>query len=155
MDTIKKLAPILIIILVVFGVLFSKSKKIEAPTNSEIIKEQKNDIDSKMGEYIIISSPVSYETIKSPLKINGKARGNWFFEGSAPVEITDEEGNIINKKYITAEGEWMTTNFVPFSGEMSFTVPEGTKSGYIVFIKDNPSGDAKFDMSFRLPVRFE
>jgi len=105
-------------------------------------------------ENIVIYSPLEGSVISSPLRVSGQARGSWFFEASAPIEVLDENGVSIGQKYITAEGDWMTTDFVPFSGEVSFVVPAGVSSGLVVFKKDNPSGESKFDESVLVPVRF-
>jgi len=105
-------------------------------------------------ENIVIYSPLEGSIISSPLHVSGQARGSWFFEASAPLEVLDENGVIIGQKYITAEGDWMTTDFVPFVGEVSFIVPDGVSSGFVVFRKDNPSGESKFDESVSIPVHF-
>ncbi len=105
-------------------------------------------------ENIVIYSPLESSVISSPLRVSGQARGSWFFEASAPIEVLDENGVSIGQKYITAEGDWMTTGFVPFTGEVSFVVPDGVSSGFVLFKKDNPSGESKFDESVSVPVRF-
>ena len=153
MINLKSIIFFVIILGVICAVFFSRTIKIEAPSNHMPLKEEKSK--NQMDEYIVISNPLNDQIIKSPIKLSGKAKGNWFFEGSAPVQVIDENGVMIGQKYITTEGEWMTTDFVPFSGEVSFTVPQGMKNGFILFLKDNPSGDPKFDMSFMIPVRFE
>lgn len=144
--TIKRFCiSIFILCLVVFAV-FLYVKQGEAPTQIQNTQENKD---------IVINNPQADQIITSPLKLSGKARGNWFFEASAPVELVDEKGNRITEKYITAQGEWMTTDFVPFEGELVFTIPTGVKKGTLIFKKDNPSGEAKFDKSVSIPVRFE
>lgn len=105
-------------------------------------------------DMIVIESPRTNDSIKSSVTVTGRARGNWFFEASFPVSITDSAGNVLGQKYATAQGEWMTTEYVPFEGTISFTVPAGVTNGYIVFRKDNPSGEPQFDDAVSLPVVF-
>ncbi|MBP6908295.1 MAG: hypothetical protein KBB75_00530, partial [Candidatus Pacebacteria bacterium] len=62
-------------------------------------------------ENIVIYSPLEGSVISNPLRVSGQARGSWFFEASAPIEVLDENGVSIGQKYITAEGDWMTTDF--------------------------------------------
>lgn len=102
---------------------------------------------------IYVSSPQAGDLVTSPLKLSGQARGYWYFEASAPVSVLDAEGNVLGQKYITAEGEWMTEDLVPFSGEITFSTPS-TDTGEVVFKNDNPSGDVERDKYFRVPVRF-
>lgn len=101
----------------------------------------------------IVVSPVVGSVIKSPVTIQGKARGTWFFEGSLPIEITDSHNIVIAKAPAQADGEWMTTDYVNFS----VTIPFSTKQpfGFIVIKKDNPSGLPENDAQFKIPVMFE
>lgn len=117
------------------------------------------DIDAK-ADLITVSSPVGMSVISSPVTLSGQARGNWFFEGSAPVALTNWDGLIIAEGFVTAQGEWMTTEFVPFSGNLTFTSPYKTgdadfmKRGTLIFKKDNPSGLSENDDALEIPVLF-
>ena len=102
---------------------------------------------------IRVTTPKPGQRISSPLTLKGESAG-WYFEGSFPIELTDDKGNVIAQKYVTAQGDWMTSDFVPFLGTLEFTVPKGVTHGYLVFKKDNPSGEARFDDEFSLPVTF-
>ncbi|MBY0328474.1 Gmad2 immunoglobulin-like domain-containing protein [Patescibacteria group bacterium] len=103
---------------------------------------------------IVVTSPVmGKSSISSPLMLTGEAAG-WYFEGSFPVDLTDDTGKIIAQGYVTAQGDWMTSDFVPFKGTLEFTVPSGVTHGYLVFKKDNPSDNRQLDDSFSLPVIF-
>ena len=44
---------------------------------------------------IHVTTPLPNANISSPLVISGEARGNWFFEGSFPVLLTDWDGKVI------------------------------------------------------------
>lgn len=105
----------------------------------------------KAGSLEIVSL-VPNQIIESPLAISGKAR-LWYFEASFPIEVRDANDVIIGRGIATAQDNWMTTEFVPFKATVTFT-PPSTPTGTIVFRKDNPSGEAQFDESFTLPVRF-
>lgn len=100
-----------------------------------------------------VTSPAPGSKITSPLAISGKAR-LWYFEGSFPIELTDDKGNIIAQKYVTAQGDWMTSEYVPFLGTLEFTVPAGVTHGYLILRKDNPSDDRRLDDEFSIPVTF-
>lgn len=106
-------------------------------------------------DLIRIDSPVQNPktNIVSPVKISGVARGNWYFEASFPVQVLDEDGTILGAGIAQAQGEWTTTNFVPFSGEIKFSQPKG-KSGSIIFKKDNPSGLPENDDFVKILVNF-
>lgn len=106
---------------------------------------------------IRLETPKPNDTIKSPLVLKGEARGNWFFEASFPIIVTDWDGLIIGEGYATADGEWMTTEFVPFTATVNFTVAENvySKRGTLILKKDNASGLPEHDDALEIPIMFE
>lgn len=120
-----------------------------------VVVEDQNDNNQEflvLNDYVKIKNLKSGDTIQSPLTIEGEARG-WYFEGSFPIELRDGAGEIIAKSYVQSQGDWMTTEWVPFKGKIEFTVSEDTV-GTLVFIKDNPSGLPENDDSVSIPVSF-
>ncbi len=107
------------------------------------------------SEYIVVDSPVAGQVIASPLRICGRARGTWFFEGDFPVVLTDAKGNILARSFVTAQGEWMTKDFVPFQGMLEFKKPASGARGTLVLKKDNPTGLPEHDDEVTIPVFFE
>lgn len=106
---------------------------------------------------IRIKSPLAGETIPNPVTVRGEARGYWFFEASAPVVVVNWDGLIIGEGYVMTESEWMTEDFVPFSGTISYDLPADTysKNGTVIFMRDNPSGLPENDTAVEIPVVFE
>jgi len=104
------------------------------------------------GKEVIIESPEVNALVKSPLLVRGKARGFWFFEASLPVQLTDSNGNVIVSSPATADGEWMTTDYVDFTAELKFMTT--ATSGFLVIKKDNPSGLPENDAEVKIPVKF-
>lgn len=93
------------------------------------------------------------DEIRSPLVIKGKARGTWFFEATFPIALRGNEGQVMAQTYATADGEWMTEDFVPFTATVTFNQPTGG-SGMLIFEKDNPSGLPENADEFRVKVNF-
>ena len=110
-------------------------------------------ISSSVVSDVILTSPLSGSVVTSPLTVSGKAKGNWFSEANIPVSLEDESGSVIAEVGGQAQGEWMTTDFVPFTAQLTFTT--NAASGYVVIAKDNPSGDTARDASVKIPVRFK
>ncbi len=105
---------------------------------------------------IVVTLPKEGDSISSPVTVTGRARGTWFFEASAPVVVIDTTGKTIGQGHIEATGDWMTTEFVPFSGSIFFAHATGTPTtGAIVFLNDNPSGQASTSMFTVVPVAFK
>lgn len=103
---------------------------------------------------IKIVSPRANQVVQSPLVIKGEAKGFWFFEASFPINILDENGNVLSQGIAQAKSDWMTEDFVPFEATLNFEVPANEK-GFLVLKKDNPSGLPEHDEEFRIPVVLE
>ena len=103
---------------------------------------------------IQVTYPEPNAIVTSPLTVTGKARGTWYFEANFPVRLLDGNGREIAVIPAQAQGEWMTTNFVPFNVILNFTNPT-TTIGTLVLEKDNPSGLPENDDSLEVPVLFE
>jgi hypothetical protein len=108
---------------------------------------------SPYADEIRVTSPVSGAVVASPLGINGTARGTWYFEASFPVKIKDANGTVLGQGPAQAQGDWMTTDFVPFSAVLTFT-PSTTPTGTLVLQNDNPSGDPANQKEIDIPVHF-
>jgi hypothetical protein len=104
---------------------------------------------------IVVVSPIKNSEISSPLVISGRARGNWFFEGSFPVVLLDSYRNTIAEGHVSAQGEWTTADFVKFLGSLEFNNYIKGQNGYLVLKKDNASGLPEFDDSLEIPVIFK
>src|SRR3989344_5640442 len=100
---------------------------------------------------IKVENPMANEKISSPVLIKGQARGTWFFEASFPIKLYDSKNQLIAQHYATAQGEWMTENFVPFEASLEFTVDK-EQNGILVLEKDNPSGLPEHADEMRVPV---
>jgi hypothetical protein len=105
-------------------------------------------------DLIVVENPRAREEISSPLFISGKVRGYWFFEASFPIELVDENNNLIAQTIAQAKGEWMTEDFVPFEATLNFVNPK-TNKGFLIFRKDNPSGLKEHDDELRVPILFK
>ncbi len=107
-------------------------------------------------DLIVLDSPLPKAQISSPLTITGKARGNWFFEASFPVTLTNWDGLIIAEGHAEAQGDWMTSEYVPFTATLTFTAPDTSVSnrGWLILKKDNPSGDPAHDNALEVEIRY-
>lgn len=91
----------------------------------------------------LVSSPLPGETVTSPLVIEGEAKGTWFFEANLPLKLIDSNNNIIAEGFALAQDDWMTEDYVPFVGSISYETEE--EIVYLVIEKNNPSDLPEFD----------
>ncbi len=106
---------------------------------------------STLEAFVSVASPLSGASVTSPLTITGEAVGPWFFEATFPVELVTEDGEVLASGFLIADGHWMTTDFVPFSGELEFEVEQATEAR-LVLKRDNPSDLRENDASTWVPV---
>ncbi len=86
--------------------------------------------------------------------MKGKARGVWYFEASFPVVILDKDGKVLVSSPAQAQGDWMTSEFVPFTATMTIPVSYQGKAT-VILKKDNPSGLPENDASISFPITIE
>jgi hypothetical protein len=108
---------------------------------------------STQESFVVVTSVLPNQIIDSPLTVTGRARGFWYFEGSFPLELVDASGKQISLKPVMAEGDWMTSEYVPFNMQFTFPQTDAT-SGVLIFHKDNAQGGVEKDDAIRIPVKF-
>ncbi len=124
---------------------------IHSPSDEEL----RSAVSNAMGQssHVRVSEPQPNAVITSPLTVTGEARGTWYFEASFPVKVLDDQGNQVGIGIAQAEGEWMTTDFVPFTAIVEFTTT--ASNGFLVLEKDNPSGLPENAAQVTIPVQFQ
>lgn len=106
------------------------------------------------ADMITVDLPFPGAVTGKHFSVIGKARGTWFFEASFPVEVLDKNGKVIAQGVAQAQGDWMTTEFVPFKADIK--VPDSyTGEATLVLKKDNPSGLPEHDASISFPFTIE
>ncbi len=135
-----------------YPILESYPEQCRVPGGKTFTRDIGNELEKL--DLIQASNPRPGEIIESPLVIDGEARGTWYFEASFPVRLLDGNGKEIAVTHMEAQSEWMTEEFVPFKGTLTFTPPE-TGTGTLVLEKDNPSGLPEHSDELRIPVRFK
>jgi len=109
----------------------------------------------EVQDLIQLTSPMPNEEILSPLTVTGQARGTWFFEATFPVSLVNWDGLIIAEGYATAQENWMTEEFVPFTATLEFIKPDYSNRGALILKKDNPSGLPEHDNALEIPILFK
>ena len=103
------------------------------------------------ADLIVLNNITGGDRLKSPLPVLGRARGNWYFEATFPIRLVGKDGRVITSTFAQADGDWMTTSFVPFSSKVYFNVTTDTPAD-LVLAADNPSGLPQNDREIRVPV---
>src|SRR3989344_2208640 len=150
----KPLLVNVVIIFIAVSALFLIASNMANNRLVQFFQHQKSNSMPNSSDLIVVEKPKSGELVESPLLINGRARGYWYFEASFPVRIFDDNGVELGVAIAQAGGEWMTEDFVPFVAILEFKKPS-TKKGVLVLQKDNPSGLPEHDAELRIPVVFD
>ncbi len=142
------LAIIVLIIGAISYFVFTKPKVTQPPTEN-----QTQTTTLPYSDEIQVVTPAQNEKVVSPIKITGKAKGSWYFEGTFTAELLDSNNTSLGTVQVNAKGDWMSEDFVPFEGDLTFSSP-ATKNGTLVIKKDNPSGLPENDKTLSIPVTF-
>lgn len=103
------------------------------------------------ADMIVIDAPKPGESVATSFTVIGKARGGWYFEASFPLRVLSAQGSLLKEMPVQADGEWMTSEFVPFSETVM--LPPGTKGAVtLVLQNDNPSGLPENAASISIPL---
>lgn len=161
------MAILVLIGIILFGNNAEDKENIEEKKD-EIAEKQLEELEEDETPYegddksdlIVLDMPNNGDVISNPLKLSGKARGNWYFEASFSAILTDWDGKIIKEIPVQAKGEWMTTEFVPFEAVMDFQSPykagdpDFMKNGTLILQKANASGLPEHDDALEIRVKF-
>jgi hypothetical protein len=145
----KIIVPIVIILFVALAIAYFSKNEAKPITPEYVEKVVENE------SLVVLETPKPNDVIESPMTISGQARGSWYFEASFPVVVKDEEGSIIGQGTAEAKGEWMTEEFVPFTGTITFTRPASATTGLLILERANPSGLPEKAGALEVPVIFE
>lgn len=123
-------------------------------TFTEEIRQQTAVYENASQDMIQVDLPYPGAVVGKTFSVLGKARGNWYFEASFPVNVLDKDGRVLYQGPAQAQGDWMTTEFVPFKIEV--VIPESyIGPAKIVLKNDNSSGDPTKDASVTIPIVVE
>ena len=88
---------------------------------------------------IVVTAPTRGARVTSPLRVEGTAPGDWFFEAVFPIKLRGANGEVIAEAPAQAQRDYITEQPVPYVGEIQFEVTEETQAT-LVLEEDMPSG---------------
>lgn len=97
-----------------------------------------------------VSAPSAGARVTSPLRVEGTAPGDWFFEAVFPVELRGADNALIAEAPARAQAQWMTERPVPFVGELQFQVSQETQA--VLVLQEDMPGDEAHPREVRVPV---
>lgn len=135
---------------------FPKKTSIPTPPADPVITSSVSESPSTVLPPITVSVPIA-TTVAPDQIITGMAPGYYFFEGSFPVTLRDNNDQPFATVIAKTDEDWMVTQTVSFTVTLPPTFSY-TGMGSILFKKDDPSdGEAPFDPAqdqYILPVFF-
>jgi len=129
---------IIVLILIVLGLYFITSKKVESPViNNDLVS-----FSVKAGD-----------KVSGLLNLSGSVKGGYFFEGNIKIFLLDSKQNILKSGFGTATTDWMTTDPVSFTASIDSTGLN--EAGFILIQNDDPSdGEGGVAKKILIPVMF-
>ena len=102
------------------------------------------------SENVKVSTPLPGAEVGKTFKIVGEARGDWYFEAVFPIQAHDSANNRVGGGTAKAQSDWMTSEFVPFSGEI--TIDNYSGPATLALLKNNPSRLPENDDAVSIPI---
>lgn len=154
---------VLIVLMIIALVFMFKNKETYLPSLSQNVKNENPQIlnekvkceISGAKENLMDLSIIPCAGVNYAVTITGKLKGNYFFEGSAPVRIEDPSGKIVLKTNLTATSDWMTSDYVSFKFTINpadFNPSDFGGDATIIIERDDPSGQGKNLMPIKIPI---
>lgn len=104
-----------------------------------------------LSSTVVVDTPVFGAVVTKTFIVSGKAPGAWYFEASFPIQVRDDNGNVIANTHATAQSDWMTVGLVQFIATTTITTAySGTAT--LILLRDNPSGLPENDDSVSVPI---
>ena len=148
MNTSKMFLILVVAALVIAGVWFG-THRVAPPSIVPPVVEAT--YTNASADLVVVTSPLPGATVPATFTVTGQARGTWYFEASFPLEVVSATGEQLVQMPVQAQGEWMTTNFVPFSAQV--TLPATYKGAVkIILHNDNPSRLQENEKSLTIPI---
>lgn len=137
-------------------IIESHPRRCATPDGRTFAEEVKETITytNSTTDMINVSLPFPGAVTGKVFSVTGAARGTWFFEASFPIQVLDSNGKLLAQGVAQAQGEWMTTEFVPYKADIKIPDSYAGKAT-LVLKKDNPSGMPEKDASISLPITIE
>lgn len=88
---------------------------------------------------VTVTSPAASSTVGHTFTVAGTAPGPWFFEAVFPIQVRDENDDLIGSSQGRAQGEWTTDSLVTFTSQMTVDASYHGPAT-LILLKDNPSG---------------
>jgi hypothetical protein len=157
--TVKIISSVIIGIVIILVVWLVMQKSAQAPAvieNEPIISNTELPQVTNPETFSVAISQNS--TVSAGQTISGSVPGFWFFEGSFPVSLVDNNDNVFGTVIATSTSDWMTSDIIPFTITLPTTLSY-TGPGKIVFTRDDPSdGESSIPLSettATIPVIFQ
>ena len=144
---------IIVIVLIGFGI-YKGSGLFLSTVVAPVVMTPTVSYTNATSDNISIQIPLPGDIVAKTITVMGKARGPWYFEATFPILVLDARGKVLVTSFAQAQGDWMTTDFVPFVGQV--IVPDSyTGKATIILKKDNPSDLRENDasVSFLVTIR--
>jgi len=124
-------ATIILFSIISFSYFMLRAPEYDGVMSTNITLDAESEYESK-NPLIKVYNPKPESLLRSPIEVNGEARGSWFLDGVFDVLVKDENGKILGEGVARALGDWVTASFVPFEGSITFEKPTTLKGDLIL-----------------------
>lgn len=133
-------------------VLLWCSQETKTPINQDdsSLVSDTSDTTSFADASLALSGSVIVES-NHMVTLTGYASQSWFFEGTFPIELVDQDGNTLSQGSVQTSDDWTTTPHPYFMGELSYS-DSAPKQATLILRNDNPSGLPENEVRYEIPL---
>lgn len=107
-----------------------------------------------LTDYILVTVPAPNSKVKTPFKVEGKARGSWYKNNRLKLKVVNYRGEVLFEKEVFALSDTSKDKFVEFVAAVNFTPPADLERGKLLIEKTSGTDDPGKNGPLIIPLRF-
>ncbi len=107
-----------------------------------------------LTDYVLVTVPAPNTKVKTPFKVEGKAKGGWYKNNRLKLKVVNYRGEVLFEKEVFALSDTSKDKFVEFVAAVNFTPPADLERGKLLIEKTSDVDDPSKNGPLIIPLRF-
>lgn len=111
---------------------------------------EQDDLAALQANGISVTAPAPRARLTSPIRVEGTAQNDWYFEAVFDVRLVGADGATLDEAPAQAQSDWTVPGPVPFIADLTFDVAAETNA--VIVLREDTTGEKPEIRSVRIPV---
>jgi hypothetical protein len=107
--------------------------------------------DAPLSSVVVVTSPLPHATVDVSFVVEGRAPVGWFSESVFPIQVRDENNNVIARATAHGPTAWKKSTALSWSATVTVLGPY-TGPATLILLRNNPSGLPENDDAVTIPI---